>query len=259
MTQQTSNELSIAAIVISMLALVGSTTGLAGAAGSAVSHVFGASAAKAHPSKKAKKPAPSIVATARNAQHLNGQTAAGLTDNCNAQSVDLGSWCLESVPFPVPNADAGKNDFFYASQKCASLGGYLPDAAQLIGAANRVELASVIGDSPLTATIDQDPSSGLHDLREMSSTLVTTAAGSDAAGSEGVSPGSTGDPRTGQPAPTPQPAVPEPETLQYVDVYDNFNKGGFAGSQPVDQPQLFRCAWNKQQGPPVDISTNLGG
>ena len=82
----------------------------------------------------------------------------------------------------------------------------------------------------------------------MSATLITTAAGSDAAGSEGVSVGSTGDPRQGEPNPTPFPANPQPETLQYVTVYDNGNAGGFAGSEPVSRPENFRCAFDKIPG-----------
>ena len=86
------------------------------------------------------------------------------------------------------------------------------------------------------------------DRREMSATLTTTAAGSRAAGSQGVTDGSRGDPRAGEPDPVPQPANPAPETLQYVTVYDNKNQGGFAGSKPVGQAELFRCAFNKAQG-----------
>ena len=45
------------------------------------------------------------------------------------------------------------------------------------------------------------------------------------------------------------PAIgPAPETLQYVTVYDNGNKGGFAGAKPVAQPEQFRCAFEKAQG-----------
>jgi hypothetical protein len=148
----------------------------------------------------------------------------------------------------LTNAEAGENNYFWATQACVKMGGYLPTAAQLIGAANRVKLESTIHDSQLTATIDADPSVGLKDQREMSATLVTTAAGSDAAGSEGVSVGSTGDPRTGEPNPVPLPAVPAPSTLQYVTVYSNGTKGGFAGSQPVSEPQSFRCAFNEMPG-----------
>ena len=82
----------------------------------------------------------------------------------------------------------------------------------------------------------------------MSSTLVTTAAGSSAAGSQGVSEGSRGDPKQGEPDPVPLPANPSPETLQYVTVYDNDDRGGFGGSKPVSAPELFRCAFNKVQG-----------
>ncbi len=82
----------------------------------------------------------------------------------------------------------------------------------------------------------------------MSATLVTVTAGSSAAGSQGVTEGSRGDPEQGEPDPVPLPANPSPETLQYVTVYDNRDKGGFAGSKPVGQPELFRCAFDKKQG-----------
>ncbi len=183
-----------------------------------------------------------------NARKVGGQTANQLTRSCPPTTVDLGTWCLMSAPYPLTNQQIGKNNYFWASQQCVQLGGYLPTAAQLIGAANRVKLESTIDDSPLTATVEQDPSRGLQDQREMSATLVTTAAGSDAAGSEGVSPGATGNHNEGQPNPTPEPAVPQPETLQYVTVYDNHNKGGFAGSEPVSQPENFRCAFEKTPG-----------
>ena len=62
--------------------------------------------------------------------------------------------------------------------------------------------------------------------------------------------GSTGNPLTGEPDPVPRPRVPSPESLQYVTVFDNHDKGGFAGSKPVSQAENFRCAFNKFQGPP---------
>jgi hypothetical protein len=40
-----------------------------------------------------------------------------------------------------------------------------------------------------------------------------------------------------------------------VTVYDNAERGGFAGSKPVGQPESFRCAFNKAQG----NSGELGG
>jgi hypothetical protein len=188
------------------------------------------------------------VPKASDADRLGGLKANQIEGSCPPTTVDLGTWCLMSSPYPLTNSDTGLNNYFWATQACVAMGGYLPTAAQLIGAANRVLLESTINDSPLTATIDQDPALGLHDQREMSATLVTTAAGSDAAGSEGVSVGSTGNPNLGQPNPIPEPADPQPETLQYVTVYSNRTHGGFAGSEPVSQPENFRCAFEKTPG-----------
>jgi hypothetical protein len=243
------------AMFVALTALIFSMTGLADAARHAV-----ASAIAGHPistqpraggilllGKNRKFPA-SAIPTVRNATRLNGETAEQLAGTCPPATVDLGTWCLDSAPYPLTNANAGKNNFVWASKACEAEGGWLPSAAELIGAAERVKLESTIHDSPLTATINQDPSRGLKDEREMSSSLVTTEAGSAAAGSEGVSEGATGNPRQGQPNPIPLPANSLPESLQYVTVYDNSNNGGFAGSEPVSAPENFRCAFNPTPG-----------
>jgi hypothetical protein len=188
------------------------------------------------------------IGRSRNADRLAGRGAGTYRDRCSPDTVDLGTICLMSNPYPLDKTDSGKNDYFYATRRCVELGGYLPTAAQLIGAAERLKLASTIDDTQLTASIDLDPTDGLKDRREMSATLVTTAAGARSAGSQGVTEGSRGDPRAGEPDPVPQPANPSPETLQYVTVYDNKDRGGFAGAKPVGQPELFRCAFNKAQG-----------
>ena len=244
-----------AALAISILALLASTTGLADAARRAVVAAIAGHrvSAKPYPNGilvlgKNKKFAAAAIPTVRNSQEVGGKKLAALEPSCPGTTVNIGTWCLMTSPYPLTNAQAGQNNYFWASQACVKQGGYLPTAAQLIGAAARVKLESTIHDSQLTATIQLDPSVGLHDQREMSSTLVTTAAGSDAAGSEGVSVGSTGDPRTGEPNPVPLPAVPAPSTLQYVTVYSNGTKGGFAGSEPVSQPENFRCAFNEKPG-----------
>jgi hypothetical protein len=255
MREHISRHSGAAALVVSILALVGSSTGLADAAGHALASVIAGHPISTRPraggllllGKNRKFPAAALP-TVRDATHLGGKTLASVEPSCPPATVNLGTWCLMSSPYPLTNAEAGQNNYFWASQACVKLGGYLPTAAQLIGAANRVKLESTIHDSQLTATIPLDPSVGLKDQREMSATLVTTAAGSDAAGSEGVSVGSTGDPRTGEPNPVPLPAVPAPSTLQYVTVYSNATKGGFAGSEPVSQPENFRCAYNEMPG-----------
>ena len=243
------------AMMVALVALVLSTTGLADAARRAV-----VSAIDGHPisttphaggvlllGRNRKFPA-SAIPTVANASRVEGKTAEQLAGTCPPATVNLGSWCLDSAPYPLTNAQVGKNNFIWANKACTAEGGWLPSAAELVGAADRVKLESTIHDSPLSATINLDPTRGLKDEREMSSTLVTTEAGSAAAGFEGVSEGATGNPRQGQPNPIPLPANPIPESLQYVTVYDNGNNGGFAGSEPIKEPQNFRCAFNKTPG-----------
>jgi hypothetical protein len=232
------------AVALSLVAVVFSTTGVADAAKKAFT---GKVLRLSKNNKIATKYLPTVP-RAKTASRLGDQTADDLADGCNPQTIDLGTWCIMASPYAVDNTDIGKNDFFYASKKCEDLGGWLPTAAQLIGAASRVRLASVITDSATNAAIDEDPSDGNKDAREMSSTLITTAAGASAAGSEGVSVGSKGNPRTGEPDPVPVPANASPDTLQYVTVFDNGDHGGFAGSKPVGEPEKFRCAFGRTQG-----------
>jgi hypothetical protein len=243
------------AMVVALIALLLSSTGLADAARHAVISTFAGHPISTKPhaggvlllGKNRKFPA-SAIPTVKNASEVGGKAAAQLEGSCPPDTVDLGSWCLDTAPYPLTNADVGKNNFIWASKACEAEGGWLPSASELLGAASRVKLESTIHDSQLTATIDLDPSRGLKDEREMSSTLITTEAGSAAAGFEGVSEGATGNPRQGQANPTPLPANPLPESLQYVTVYDNANNGGFAGSEPVINPEQFRCAFNKTPG-----------
>jgi hypothetical protein len=169
-------------------------------------------------------------------------------DHCSPETVKIGTVCMMTNPYPLEKGDIGRNDYFFATQKCAQLGGYLPTAAQLIGAAPYVKLSGRVDDNEVTASTDVDATDGLKDKREMSASLTTTASGGRAAGSEGVSEGSRGDPKAGEPNPAPLPADPAPETLQYITVYDNGDHGGFAGGKPVGQPENFRCAFNFAQG-----------
>jgi len=253
MTQKTTALIASAALLLALTALVMSTV-----EDSQAQKRRGLPGASLKPKKlgllrlNRKKQFPSSVIPkvrrARNSDRLAGRRVRGLLDRCSAETVDLQTFCLLSSPYPVDKKDIGKNNYFFATQTCVELGGYLPTAAQLIGAASRVKLASVVNDDEVTASTDIDPTDGLKDRREMSATLTTTASGSRAAGSQGVSEESRGDPRAGEPDPAPQPANPSPETLQYVTVYDNRERGGFAGSKPVGQPENFRCAFNKAQG-----------
>jgi hypothetical protein len=197
------------------------------------------------------------AATATSAKALGGKSLSAVTGSCPAGTADIGTWCLMVNPYPIAAAQEGQNNFFWASQACADIGGYLPDAAHLIGAAAKVKLESTIDDNPATATVEGSDGNGPElDQREMSATLVTTQAGSDAAGSEGVTPGAHPDPTSGQPDPTPEPADPSPSTLQYVTVYSNHTKGGFAGSEPVGTAENFRCAFDLKQSAATTSSTS---
>lgn len=255
MMERLNRSAGFAALFVALLALVLAVT---------VPALADKGASSAAAKKKAKKAAPTVqlvkgkiparylptVPRAKRADRLgaDGATAETLTGSCAPDTVDLGTWCLSSALYPVADDEVGKNDYLFATQKCVELGGWLPTAAQLVGAAPRVKLASTIDDNRLTATIDLDATDGLKDRREMSATLITTAAGSSAAGSLGVSDGSKGDPKTGEPDPVTLPANPTPETLQYVTVYDNKDKGGFAGAKAISQPESFRCAYAKVEG-----------
>jgi hypothetical protein len=177
-----------------------------------------------------------------------GVLPAKVFDQCSPETVKIGTVCMMTSPYPLERDEIGKSDFFFATRKCASLGGYLPTAAQLIGAASRVKLSGRVDENEVTASTDVDPTDGLKDKREMSASLTTIASGGRAAGSQGVSEVSRGDPKAGEPDPAPLPADPSPETLHYITVYDNEGKGGFAGGKPIGQPENFRCAFNFAQG-----------
>lgn len=240
--------LSGGALVVSLIALVFSMNGLAPAENSTAAKPSGSKQ-----QQQKKQQAQEKKSAAKLNKRLNNLTA-----HCPVSgAIDLGSWCLEGTTFRVPPSEAGQNDFFYATQKCVQEGGWLPTAAQLIGAAPKVALKSTIDDDPGTSGASEFPeaANGIKDEREMSSDLFTTGSGGRAAGSEGVTAGSKGVGNIGEPDPVPVPAEPSPETLDYVTVYDNHDNGGFAGGAPVGKPENFRCAYAKgYQGKPRNIS-----
>jgi hypothetical protein len=188
------------------------------------------------------------IPTVRNTRRLGGRPARAWRDRCAPETIDMDGWCLMSSFVEVSGENSGRNNYFFATRTCAERGGFLPSAEQLLGAVDRARLAGAIDDNRLTASIDEDGSDGLKDRREMSSTLITTTSGGSAAGSQGVTPGSKGNPRAGEPDPVPAPADPAPDTLHYVTVYDNRDRGGFAGGKEVQEPENFRCAFPKVQG-----------
>jgi hypothetical protein len=244
--------LSAAALLVAIVALISSMNGLAPAANSPT-------ATQARDEKKRKQTEKKKQAAQKKQMVTLNKRVSSLAASCPVSgAIDLGSWCLEGSTFKVPTAETGQNDYFYAAQKCVKEGGWLPTAAQLIGAAPEAALKSTLDDDPGTSGASEFPeaANGIKDEREMTSDLFTTGAGARAAGSEGVSAGSKGVGNIGEPNPIPVPAEPSPETLDYVTVYDNHNLGGFAGGEPVGKAENFRCAYAKGfQGKPRNISS----
>jgi hypothetical protein len=265
--------LSAAALAVSILALISSMGGLAPAAKTTSNTAHKEAerkqaagrkeaerkrAAKRKEGERSRTDHKRKVAEEKRASALN-KKISGLAASCPVSgAIDLGSWCLEGSTFKVPSSEIGQNDYFYAAQKCVKEGGWLPTAAQLIGAAPEAALKSTLDDDPGTSGASEFPeaANGIKDEREMTSDLFTTGAGSRAAGSEGVTAGAKGVGNLGEPDPVPMPAEPSPETLDYVTVYDNHNMGGFAGGEAVGKAENFRCAYAKgYQGKPRNISS----
>lgn len=159
------------------------------------------------------------VARARVAQRIGSTTLSRALLACPADTAALGTWCLDRDV-------RGSATAAEAARACVRRGGHVPSAARLLGAAPKVRLSSRADDRPGLALIAGD---GRTDLREQTSTPVTTTTGSASAGGF---------------------ANATPRTLQMVTVFDNGNQGGFAGGVPVDVPERFRCAYARRQAGP---------
>src|SRR5665213_1228209 len=96
------------AMVVALVALVLSTTGLADAARRAVISSFGGHPVSTKPraggvlllGRNRKFPAAALP-TVRNSTRVGGKTAAQLEGTCPPDTVDIGSWCLETSPYPL--------------------------------------------------------------------------------------------------------------------------------------------------------------
>src|SRR5262245_29557609 len=118
-TAQRRDPVAIAALLVALVALVFSTMGEAPAKHSGAGH--------------------------RGQARKLGVRLAKLRLACPIpNAIDLGTWCLESSPHPIPPKDQGRNDYLYAAKACVRDGGWLPSAAQLLGAAPRAKLQSTI-------------------------------------------------------------------------------------------------------------------
>jgi len=118
------------------------------------------------------------ASTADNAGKVDSKDASQLVVKCPSGTVDLGSACAET-------GARGATDAFTAAQTCTSAGGYLPTAADLVGAdrANKIvnttqewtsnwsgETVTVVTGTLVDGTADADGSSHayrcFHALRE---------------------------------------------------------------------------------------------
>ena len=48
------------------------------------------------------------------------------TGTCPPATVDLGTWCLDSAPYPLTNTQIGQNNYIFAAKACEAEGGWLP-------------------------------------------------------------------------------------------------------------------------------------
>jgi len=116
------------ALIISLIALLFSTTGLADAARHTVLSSIAGHTVSNRPhangllvlGRNGKFPAAAIP-TVRNASHVGGKTAEQLAGSCPPPTVDLGTWCLDTAPYPLTNAQAGKNNYVFAAKACEAL------------------------------------------------------------------------------------------------------------------------------------------
>jgi len=166
---------------------------------------------------------PTVDRAART-MRVGGMTPSRIRLRCPAATVTLGTWCLDRDV-------RGRGTYPEAARACIARGGVVPTAGELVGAAPRVRLSSRADDRPGSALVAGD---GATDLRELTSTTITTRTGSAAAGG---------------------PGTPLPTSLQYVTVFDNRDHGGFAGAVPVGEPERFRCAYRRRQLGPATPPT----
>ena len=129
MRERISRHSGTAALAISILALAGSTTGLASAARKAVVSAIGGHPISAKPRPggllllgRNKQFAAAAIPTVRNATHLGGKALADVEPSCQPTTVDIGTWCLMTSFYPLTNAQAGQNNYFWASQACVNDG-----------------------------------------------------------------------------------------------------------------------------------------
>ena len=65
---------------------------------------------------KNKKFAAAAIPTVKNSQKLSGKNLPPTSNRAARRAtVNLGTWCLDTSPYPLTNAQAGQNNYFFAT------------------------------------------------------------------------------------------------------------------------------------------------
>ena len=102
--------------------------------------------------KNGKFPA-SAIPTVKNASRVGGKTAEQLAGTCPPATVDLGSWCLDTAPYPLTNA-AGRQEQLHLGEQ--SVRGRRRLAAVRLGTARRGRPRQARVDDPRLAADRHD-------------------------------------------------------------------------------------------------------
>ena len=231
--------LAMAALVISVVALVFSMTGVSEAVRK---RAFPGASTKPQPygvlrlNKHRKFPAardPEGAPRAQRADRLGGKRAEDLTRDCAPEHGRLRHLVPDERALRRSRTTRSARTTTSSRRRSASSSAATcRPPAQLIGAAPRVKLASTIDDSQLSASIDLDPTDGMKDRREMSATLSRPSRPARARRARRASPRARkGDPEQGEPDPVPLPANPQPGDAPVRDRLRQPRQGRLRGLQ----------------------------
>ena len=112
------------ALVVALVALVFSTTGLADAARHAIASAVGGHPVSTKPHAGGDPACSARTASSRRPRSRKStkppasgaRRSAELEGTCPPDTVDIGTYCMESAPYPLTKEDLGKNNFIFASK-----------------------------------------------------------------------------------------------------------------------------------------------
>ena len=245
---------ALAAMVVALIALVFSTTGLADAARHAV-----VAAIAGHPISSKPHAGGLLTLGQQREIPLRGDPHRGLAETPSASTAKRpsrsspparptrstsapGAW--NRRPSRSPTRTLGKNNFIWASKKCEEEGGWLPSAAR--AARRRRAREARVDDPRLAADRHDQPRPEPRPQRRTRDELRRWSQPKRAP-RRPASRGSAKAPRATPVRASPtRSRCPPTRCRNRCSTWTstaNGTKGGFAGSQPVNEPQNFRCAY----------------